>query len=58
LLTASCLLAGDVIAVLVVNVDTVQFLVFDNVDKGCGEFFFLAEAVVPAVILVTCVKRS
>jgi len=49
---SSRLLAGNVVAVLVVNVDTIKFLGVDDVYQGGGEGFFLAEAVVPAVVLI------
>lgn len=55
LLASSSLRAIDVIAIFVVNVDAIQFLCVDDVDEACGELFLLSKAVVPAVILVTCV---
>jgi hypothetical protein len=46
------LLPGNIIAVLVVNVDSIEVMAVDNVDKVGGEIFLSTKAVVPTVILV------
>jgi hypothetical protein len=51
--TATGLPAGNIIAVLVVNVNPVKVLIFDNVDKGGRKLIFPTKAVIPAIILVT-----
>lgn len=53
-MASSCLRTTDVVAIFVVNVDTIELLGVDNVDKACGELFLLSKTVVPAVIGVTC----
>jgi hypothetical protein len=54
----SCLRAANVIAILVVNIDTIELLVIHNSDKACGDLFLLSKTVVPAVIVITCVKNG
>jgi len=51
--TATGLPAGNIIAVLVVNVNPIKVLIFDDVDKGGGKLIFPTKAVIPAIILVT-----
>ena len=52
------LLAGDVVTVLVVDVDPVEVLAVDDVHEGGGEFVLLAEAVIPAVVLIACILSN
>jgi hypothetical protein len=53
----SCLHAVDVVTIFVVNVDTIEVLFFYNIDKARGDLIPLAKAVVPAVMLITCIKE-
>jgi len=48
--SSSCLRAINVIAIFVIDVDTIKVLGIDNVNEACGELFLLAKAVVPAII--------
>ena len=50
-----CLSVSNVMAMFIVNVDSIKFLAIDNSNKACGESFLLAKEVVPAVILIACV---
>jgi hypothetical protein len=50
--TATGLPAGNIIAVLVVNVNPIKVLIFDDVDKGGGKLIFPTKAVIPAIIIV------
>jgi len=45
--------AGNIIAVLVVDVNPVKVLAFDDVNKVGGKLIFPTKAVIPAIILVT-----
>jgi hypothetical protein len=54
---SSRLLAGNVVAVFVINVNTIKLLSVDNVDKASGECFLLTKAVVPTVVRITCCNK-
>jgi hypothetical protein len=47
--TSAGLPAGNIIAVLVVNINPVKVLIFDNLDKVGGKLIFPTKAVIPAV---------
>ena len=52
--TTAGLFACNIIAVLVVNIDTIKFLIADDVYETCAELFFSSKTIIPTVIVITC----
>jgi hypothetical protein len=51
---AASLQAVHIETILVVDVNSIKFLVVDNVHKAGRELFFLSKAIIPTVIVVSC----
>jgi hypothetical protein len=47
-----------IITVFVVDIDSIKLLILDNVYKTGGELLFFSEAVVPAVIVISCSSKK
>jgi len=52
------LLAGNIVAVLVVNVNSVKILVFDDVNKVVGKAILATKAVIPTVIVISRLRAT